>query len=90
MELKAPCVVKADGTIKEYPPADGKQFTLKEMQKAVGGLIEVVPSWRGEDTLMFANEEGLIIGLPLNQLSVELTGSPLVGDLLVVPKEMME
>ena len=39
---KCPCIVRVDGTIESYPPRDGKTFTLKEMQDAVGGLIEMV------------------------------------------------
>ena len=41
-----------------------KEPTLKEMQKFVGGYIEVVQAKNG-DHIVF-NEEGRIFGLPIN------------------------
>ena len=84
----APCIIRTDGTIEAYPPAN-KKFTLDEMQTAVGGLIEYVPFWEDKDNEMYANEEGLIYGLPLNKMSQKLVGTSLVGDLLIVPKKML-
>lgn len=40
--------------------------TLQELQKAVGGSIEVVPAELGDDALVICNEEGKIMGLPYN------------------------
>lgn len=89
MKLKPPCIVKTDGTVEEYNPENGEEFTLEELQRAVGGYIEVVPFWGDPNSVMLANEEGLLIGLPINDKSMELVGKPLVGDLLVIPAEMM-
>ena len=41
-----------------------KEPTLKEMQKFVGGYIEVVQAKNGDDIVF--NEEGRIFGLPIN------------------------
>jgi hypothetical protein len=38
--------IKADGTVTKVTPATGKKFTLEEMQKFVGGYIEIVPAQR--------------------------------------------
>lgn len=40
--------------------------TLKDLQQAVGGSIEVVPAELGDDALVICNEEGKIMGLPYN------------------------
>ena len=41
-----------------------KEPTLKEMQKFVGGYIEVVDAPNGDQIVL--NEEGRIFGLPIN------------------------
>jgi hypothetical protein len=55
----------ADFRIKEITPANGLYFTLAEMQKYVGGLIEIIPLDREglEDKLLVVNEEGKLTGL---------------------------
>ncbi len=68
-------------------PANGTNFTLKEAQELVGGLIEVFPL--GDGRFMVCNEEGKLERLPVN---VEATiifrrtygpGDTVVGDALV-------
>lgn len=56
-------LMKADGTKQEVHPADGKQFTLKELQGYVGGYIEMIDVGEG---LMWVNEEGKLDDLPIN------------------------
>ena len=43
----------------------GKEPTLKEMQKIVGGYIEI--AYDDGKTQIICNEEGKMIGLPINQ-----------------------
>ena len=50
--------------IPETKTITDKEPTLKEMQKFVGGYIEVVQAKNG-DHIVF-NEEGRIFGLPIN------------------------
>ena len=52
-----------------------KPFKLEELQKLVGGLIEVVPHAienMGLKKLMVVNEEGLILDLPYNEQATNL------------------
>lgn len=67
---------------------------LDVMQKAVGGLITYIPnSWLMDGiTKMVANEEGKLIGLPVNQLATQLLdkGTPIVGNVLVQWDEKMD
>ena len=46
-----------------------KEPTLKEMQKFVGGYIEVVQAKNGDDIIL--NEEGRIFGYPVNHEASE-------------------
>ena len=48
-------------------PANGKAFTLEEMQTFVGGDIEALRLSDGR--VMWLNEEGKIIGLPYNAVA---------------------
>jgi len=60
----------------------------KDLQYHVDGLITTVPV-RSDDTIpaestVFANDEGLLIGLPSNPLAQLATGYPyLVGNILI-------
>lgn len=66
--------------------------TLKDMQDAVGGLIEIVKLYdaRGKDVATaYVNEEGIMLNLPLNSFggafSFMLGNNPmLMGDMIVV------
>lgn len=75
-----------DGRIEPVVPA-GAYWSLEEMQKFVGGYIEVVRAKDGR--WMLVNEEGRIHRLPFNQNATDLyaAGSrtnPIVGCVLVV------
>ena len=71
-------------------PANGKQFTLDELQGYVGGLIEPVPLRKdiagSEDHWkeMYVNEEGLLHNLKVNTTASILTGRTIVGDAIIV------
>ncbi len=59
---------KTDFSVEEIKPDNGRYFKLEEMQKYVGGLIEIIPlDGEGlEDKLLVVNEEGKLINLPFN------------------------
>lgn len=71
-EGKNAFIVQPDGTVTEAEWG-AKKPTLPQLQNAVGGYIEMVPygakvrQWK-----MVCNEEGLLIGLPPNQLATAL------------------
>ena len=72
--MKEILIIRADGTTE---PFTGK-VTLKNLQGAVGGKIEHVRVLdRIEDgkfiyTSMYVNDEGLLIGLPRNDVATEV------------------
>jgi hypothetical protein len=67
--------IKADGTVKTLPNDE-----LATLQEAVGGLIQFVPCPFGT---CYANEEGLLLGLPINRVATAMCGQPIVGDIAI-------
>lgn len=57
-------IIKTNGTRYTVVPQNGTDFTLKEMQAIVGGLIELI-ELDGENTMVI-NEEGKLLGMPCN------------------------
>lgn len=79
-------LIKTDGTIENVEPKNGTDFSLDEMQKFVGGYIEVAypPSEHG--AIMVVNEEGKLRGLPINKLASKAyfpNQDVIVGDVLL-------
>jgi hypothetical protein len=64
-------IIRPNGSREQITPADGKEFSLKEMQEVVGGYIELVTLVPGE-LFMFVNEDGHALGLPLNLKATHL------------------
>ena len=81
-------IIKTNGNEVITSPKNGSNFSLGEMQKIVGGWIEVVTLRNGQ--LMVVNEEGKMIGLPYNQAASILCGQPVVGDVLVCDSEQIK
>lgn len=57
---------RADGRVEDVAPADGKKFTLAELQTLVGGNIELAAHYDSSKVLVL-NEEGKVHGQKLNQ-----------------------
>ncbi len=69
---------KTDGTTERIEKSG--TMTLKEMQKCVGGYIEMV--WVGEpynSACLMVNEDGLMLKLPQNPKYPQLVGNVLEG-----------
>lgn len=57
-------IMNPDGTTQDITPADGKAFTLKELQTAVGGYVQALYMPKGR--IILVHEEGKLKGLPVN------------------------
>ena len=75
--------VMTDG---RYDAADFREpSTLKALQEAVGGYIEVVhPEGLPPHFCMVVNEEGRLLGLPINTRASLLFGEAIVGDAVIL------
>jgi len=73
-------ILKVDGTKQELTDT-----SLKGMQEAVGGYIEVIPTKNGQ--FMIFNEEGKWDNLPRNEKANEMVnlfaGDYIVGDVII-------
>lgn len=98
--------IKADNHVFEVEPDNGKNFSLEELQTAVGGYIEFlrVPGYCAiknkypdlKTRMLVVNEEGKLRGLPLNETASDLAFDQMArwdfvaGDALYVESDMVE
>lgn len=81
-------IIKSDGIEIEILPENGKDFSLEEMQKIVGGYVEII-GCNDQNFVCILNEEGKIQELPLNEKATALVNKIIapddfiVGDVLV-------
>lgn len=78
---------KTSGEETEVSP-EGGTFTLDELQKFVGGYIELVPLPEG--MVLVVNEEGLLRSLPKNDTASFLAGRIIVGDAVWMDASLIE
>jgi hypothetical protein len=73
-------------------PANGKLFTLPELQKIVGGYIEIAQT--DSALMMVLNEEGKLMGLPVNVIASALyryrSTDHIVGNVLLAELRFLE
>ena len=84
--------------IAKIAPKVGRKFDFQELQRFVGGLIQVVPvvndqydDWR--DFVILVNEEGILLNLPMSPVSRGgnyFKGHTLFGDVLIVHESNWE
>ena len=81
-------VINPDYSIKIVRPI-GEKFQLKELQEEVQGYIEYYPT-NNPRYKIIVNEEGLLMRLPMNKLSSNIFGIHAVGNVVIVPKKLIE
>lgn len=87
-------IIKANGEFEKTEPINGVTFSLKELQKIVGGQIEV--DYLPNLGYTVVHEEGKLIGLPLNKTATGIyhtvTGASdyIVGDVLICHPSQIE
>lgn len=80
-------LIKASGEWEIITPENGEKFTLEELQKYVGGYIEYIRLPKKE--ALVVNEEGTLLGLPLNPMVSAAYGHPIVGDVVYGPAKLL-
>lgn len=86
------CVITTIGEVTEVKPKNGTDFSLEELQKVVGGYIEVVGTV-DPSRIMVLNEEGKLKRLSVNQKATALypnLADIIVGDVLVCKRRMLK
>ena len=86
-------IIKITGEKENIEPADNRLFTLEELQKAVGGYIQVVSIPTGEHSgkFMVVDEEGLLKVNPiLNTEASKIAGQRIVGQVIIIDRDQIE
>ncbi len=86
--MSADFILRHDGESVETSPRNSKHYTLKELSNAVNGYAECVRLIDGR--LMWVNEEGRMLGLPVNTRASELAGRTIVGNALICAAERVK
>lgn len=97
MEAKGQTMVEADTNVEKFQaliiptdfgaPAVEALLSFREIQEAVGGLVQAVNIDLGEGLVvtMCANEEGMFLDLPVNEFASRLYGHQvIVGQVVLV------
>lgn len=92
--MKESKLIPHDGPATVIHPANGKKFTLEEMQKFVGGYFELIATMR-DGRRLFMNEDGKQLRLPENKQATQLfqtlrpIADTIVGNaVLIAPEEI--
>ena len=84
-------LIKTNGRKRNVTPKNDTDFTLEELQKYVGGNIQIVKT--NDDRLMVINEEGKIFNLDQNRRATKLYEyggyDIIMGDVLVIDKNQI-
>ncbi len=85
--MKKATIYQAAGAIRKVEPENGTDFSLGELQRIVGGCIEII--YLNDGRLLIVNEEGKLRNLKTNWRATQLyrknrrTEEWIVGDALV-------
>jgi Domain of unknown function (DUF3846) len=84
-------LIKVDGTEAELRPRNGRDFRLQELYAALG-CTTVEPIYLDDGRVMLTDEDGLLMGRPVNRQATEIVGpkvdmitaaGAIVGDVLI-------
>lgn len=87
-------IIQANGETIDVNPQNGNDFKLAELQTIVDGYIEII--WLPNEEIMVINEEGKLIGLPINNEATKIYhdafgfNDVIVGDVLLCSKSQVE
>jgi len=81
-----PVILHGNGLVSDFRP-EGGEFTLGELQKAVGGLIEIVRVEPWSDIILIVDEEGRLKRKRCNELASEMVGRYIVGDVVLMERK---
>lgn len=80
--------ITAEGEFKHAPPANGTDYALEELQKMVGGLIQILHTRWGN--LLIVDEEGVLKGKTVNLAATEIAGQDIVGDAVLCDPSLVK
>lgn len=89
-------IIKATGELEKIEPGNHSDFQLEELQKIVGGYIEIINLFNGK--ILVVNEEGKLKGLEQNEIATTIAHDAdaiadwdcIVGDVLYCLSEEVQ
>ena len=87
--FEAPVILHVNGSVSEFRPK-AKDFTLGELQTAVGGYIEIVAVNPWNDVVLVVDEEGPFKKKRCNELASEIAGLYIVGDVVLMERKNLK
>jgi len=88
MTRRVCAIILEDGRVQDFEFV-GSEPSLEELQQAVGGFIELVPTPTLPGHIMVVDEEGLLKGRPLNQKATLIAFRNIVGPAVVLPNDLL-
>lgn len=76
--------MNAEPTLTKVITQASKSPSLEEAQAWVGGYVQIVRLGAGSQ--MLVNEDGLMMGLPVNPLASQEYGAVIVGNVIILRK----
>ena len=86
-------IIKTNDETEHTEPSNGSVFSLEELQKAVGGYIQIVQITTGEHSgeLMIVDEEGkLKEDAQVNKEASNIVGMQIVGQVIIIDKDEIQ
>ena len=86
-------IINTNGEIQDVEPANKKLFTLEELQKAVGGYIQILQITTGEHAgkLMIVDEEGKFkTDAQVNHEASKIANQIIVGQVIIIDRDQIE
>lgn len=80
-------LVKADGTITETSPKNGKNFVWQDAKEKIGGYVQYV--YPDSERTMIVDEDGLLKQLPINQVATTIAHQTIVGDVILCDNSLI-
>jgi len=87
------CVLTPESTFRQVQPANGITFTPEELIQIVQGHIKIVPlkgQYSGKVLVMTSNAEGRRLGLKFNPIASELANRPVLGQVLICERKLIQ
>lgn len=80
-------LIKADGTITETTPKNGKNFVWQDAKEKIGGYVQYV--YTDSERTMIVDEDGLPKQLPINETASVIAHQTIVGDVILCDNSLI-
>ena len=80
-------LITTNGDTIDTPPANGKTYTLLELQGMVHGYIRPIYL---DTKILIVNEDGIPEGLPINERASRVAGMKIYGQAVLIARKQLQ